>query len=99
MGQRIDVAAPVVVDNVAVFTTDRNLTSMDGEAFDDLDAARERNGFPARLAEALFEGVDGLDHVFVAANSVVARRRDGWDGPAVTRARQVVADLFVHYRD
>jgi len=96
MGQSIEVAA-TVLDDVALFNTDRALTGQDGSSFssdDDLDGS----DFATQLAERLFTEVPAIDHVFVASNQVVVRRPHGWDDHVVDIASRVISDLFLFYR-
>lgn len=95
MGQSIEVEA-TVLDDVALFNTDRALTGQDGSSFssdDELDGS----DFPARLAQRLFAEVPAIDHVFVASNQVVVRRPHGWDGHVVDIASRVISDFFLFY--
>jgi len=96
MGQLIQVEASPMGE-VALFSTDRSLTGQDGvslspEAIDGSDP-------PHDLARRLF-GADALiDHVHVLSNTVSVRRQEKWDEEAVDRAADVIANLFIHYRE
>jgi hypothetical protein len=95
MGQRIEVQA-IVFGEVAVFDTDRSLTGQDGRGF-----TRESDlggvDFASRLAARLFDADEAVAHVFAASSQVVARRAEGWDEASVTRASDVIRELFVFY--
>jgi hypothetical protein len=84
-----------VLDDVALFNTDRALTGQDGSSFssDDLDGS----DFPTQLAQRLFTDVPAIDHVFVASNQVVVRRPHGWDDHVVDIASRVISDFFLFY--
>lgn len=95
MGQSIEVAASVV-DDIAMFDTDRALTGQDGVSFASVDET-DRAEFPAQLAKRLFADVPGIDHVFVASNQVVVRRPHGWDEDVVETASRVISGFFLFY--
>lgn len=97
MGQKIEVAS-TVVDDIAMFDTDRALTGQDGIGFSS-SAELTLDEFPAMLADRLFTGVPGIDHVFVASNQVVVRRPHGWDDQVVATAEQIIANFFLFYPD
>ena len=80
---------------VALFSTDRSLTGQDGVMLspEDEDGADP----PHDLARRLFDADPLIDHVHVLSNTVAARRRESWDDEAVSRAGDVIANLFVHY--
>jgi ferredoxin--NADP+ reductase len=94
MGQLIQVDASPM-GRVAVFSTDRSLTGQDGISFspDSVDGSDP----PHDLARRLFTADRQIDHVHVLSNTVSVRRRQTWDGPAVVRASDVIANLFIHY--
>lgn len=96
MGQPIQVETSVL-DDIAIFHTDRSITGQDGVAF---TAAQDAavDDFPALLANRFFAEIDAVDHVFVASNDVVARRTSGWDGGSVLAdATTIVEEFFVFY--
>lgn len=95
MGQRIEVAASVV-DDIAMFDTDRTITGQDGISFSSAETI-ESTDFAAQLAERLFSEVPGIDHVFVASNQVVVRRPHGWDDRVVETATGVITSFFLFY--
>ncbi len=95
MGQSIEVEA-TVVDDVALFSTDRALTGQDGRSFSSSDEI-DGSDFPAQLAQRLFTAVPAIDHVFVASNQVVVRRPHGWDDNVVDSASRVISDFLLFY--
>ena len=95
MGQQIEIAVPTVIDDVAVFDTDRSLSGQDGESFGRADS--DASTFPAQLAQRVFEADATADHVFVFSNTISIRRREGWSDEALGAAHQVIADFFVFY--
>ena len=92
MGQLIQVDASPM-GRVAVFSTDRSLTGQDGVSFspDSVDGSDP----PHDLARRLFSADGQIDHVHVLSNTVSVRRRQTWDEPAVERASDVIANLFI----
>lgn len=99
MGQAIEITSTTLIDDVAMFATDRAITGQEGSGFDDLEAAEAAATFPARLAARLFEGDDAIDRVFVASNQVVARRREGWSDRSASDAAETISRFFVFYAD
>jgi len=97
MGQPIQVSS-TVIDDIAMFDTDRSITGQDGVDFA-ASGERDPSSFPGRLAGRLFEAVPGVDHVFLASNQVVVRRPHGWDDEVVAAAAKVIADFFLFYPD
>lgn len=95
MGQPIEVAAPTVLDTVAVFDTDRTLGGQDGEAFTPGFEGGET--FPAELALRVFESDPSVDHIFVLSNTVSIRRSQGWDDASLADMTRLIADFFVFY--
>lgn len=95
MGQKIELVASVV-DDIALFDTDRSITGQDGVAFSSSDEV-DGTEVPGQLADRLFQDVPGIDHVFVASNQVVVRRPHGWDDPVVEAASGVISDFFLFY--
>jgi len=95
MGQSIEVEA-TVLDDVALFNTDRAFTGQDGASF---SSSEELDGsdFPTQLAQQLFTAVPAIDHVFVGSNQVVLRRPHGWDDHVVDIASRVISDFFLFY--
>lgn len=94
MGQIINVTTNVL-DDVALFDTDRTITGQDGSAYG--SAAEADSTFPGRLAHRLF-GVDpSIVHVFVASNQAVIRRNGGWPPAALKVASDTISEFFVFY--
>lgn len=94
MGQLIEVDAHPM-DRVALFSTDRSLTGQDGVSLKPGD--RDGSDPPHDLARRLFESDPEIDHVHVLSNTVSVRRLNVWDQPAVDRASEVIANLFIYY--
>ncbi|HEU5113095.1 MAG TPA: ferredoxin--NADP reductase [Acidimicrobiia bacterium] len=94
MGQLIQVEASPL-GAVTLFSTDRSLTGQDGVSL--APGASDGADPPHELARRLFDADDLIDHVHVLSNTVAVRRRESWDEEAVDRARDVIANLFVHY--
>lgn len=80
---------------VALFSTDRSLTGQDGVSLS--PAAADGADPPHDLARRLFSADNQIDHVHVLSNTVSVRRRQTWDDEAVAQARDVIANLFIHY--
>jgi hypothetical protein len=99
MGKPIVVSDASVVDGVLVMGTDRSITGQDGIGFDAPPQGGAADTFSGRLATRLFEGVDGLTHVFVASNQVVVERAGGWDEAATDAAREILSRFFVFYAE
>ena len=97
MGQKIEVGS-TVVDDIAMFDTDRGITGQDGVSFSSGDELAGEE-FPTLLADRLFREVPGIDHVFVASNQVVVRRPHGWDDDVVATAAGVISSFFLFYPD
>ena len=97
MGQLIQVEASPI-GQVALFSTDRSLTGQDGVSLT-RDSLETPDGAdpPHELARRLFDADGLIDHVHVLSNTLSVRRRQTWDDEAVSRARDVIANLFVHY--
>ncbi len=97
MGQTIQVATETLGE-VALFSTDRSLTGQDGAGFG-RDESVVRPTFASRLAERLFEADPNVDHVYVASNQVVVRRRSEWVPETAEAAATVIAEFFRFYPD
>ena len=95
MGQTINVASSVI-DDIAVFDTDRSIAGQDGAAYD-RSTDTDDGTFPGELARRLLAADGSLDHVWIASNQVVARRSGGWDEVALSAAEKVVSELFRFY--
>ncbi len=94
MGQLIQVEASPM-GRVALFSTDRSLTGQDGVSL--TPDTPDGEDAPHELARRLFDADRLVDHVHVLSNTISVRRRQSWDDEAVGRARDVIANLFVHY--
>ncbi len=97
VGQPIELLDRTVVGDVAIFTLDRNLTSMATRSFDEPPQAPGVDDFAAILARRVFEADSGIDRVFVASNAVQVTRSAGWSGPAGQRIGAVITDLYRFY--
>ncbi|MEX2420006.1 MAG: hypothetical protein WD652_06460 [Acidimicrobiia bacterium] len=95
MGQTIKVLGTTVLDGVAIVDTDRSITGQDGSSY--ASAAETSDDFPGQLAARLFEGIEGVNHVFIASNQVVVGRHGGWDDGTLSAASEVVTEFFVFY--
>jgi hypothetical protein len=98
MGQPIQVEA-TQLGEVVIFDTDRSITGQDGAVFSSREEADRSDRFPARLAVRLFDADAGINHVFVASNQVVVRRKGAWGSDQIDAASRVVADFFLFYPD
>ena len=96
MGQVINVEQQRIGDTV-VFSTDRSITGQSGWSFAAGDEIAPDAGFAGELASRLFASDDHIDHVWVASNTTVVRRKDGWSPENVEAATELVADFFVFY--
>lgn len=96
MGQAIEVQA-TVVDDVAIFSTDRSITGQDGVSYDSAEAAGRDDRFPGRLASRLYERDGSLTSVFVASNQVVVRREGGWGEASAAALSDVIEEFFLFY--
>lgn len=97
MGQAIIVEETTVLGDVVIFATDRSITGQDGSRYASAAEARDGDTFPARLAGRLFEADVAIDHIFVASNQVVVRRRGGWVQAVADRAARVIEEFFLFY--
>ena len=95
MGQPMQVLSKTVVDDIAMFATDRGVTGQDGVSIARGDEAAEE--FPDQLAAEVFAVDEGIDHVFVASNQVVVRRPGGWEDELTDRVAEVIVGFFVFY--
>jgi hypothetical protein len=97
VGQTIEVATETLGE-IALFSTDRSITGQDGAGFTrDEDVVRPT--FPAQLAARLFAADPQIDHVYVASNQVVVRRRVAWTEETAGAAAAVIAEFFRYYPD
>ena len=74
MGQPITISGITTEGDIVAFDTDRAVTGQDGAAFSSADEAASSESLPGDLAHQLFAGLEGIEHVFVASNQVVAKR-------------------------
>ncbi len=97
MGQRIEVDSTTVIDDTAVFATNRSLTGTDGEGFGSSEEASSFDTFPARLASELFEADGALTRVYVDQNVLVVARSGAWDDASITSTSKLIEDFFLFY--
>ena len=97
MGQPIESLDRTVVGDVAIFTLDRNLTSMATRSFDAEPTEPGPDDFAAILAGQNFDVDTEVDRVYLAANAVQVTRSAGWSDAAGQRIGDVIADLFRFY--
>lgn len=97
MGQPIEVLSTTILGDVALIDTDRSITGQDGTVYSSRDEVDEE--FPGRLAAEIFDGAEGITHVFVASNQVVAGREGGWDANALEKVTGIVTEFFVFYAE
>ncbi|MCL1593084.1 MAG: hypothetical protein M3132_01870 [Actinomycetia bacterium] len=97
MGQRIEIEDEVVVDDSIILSTDRSLTSADGEGYGSADEATDSGTFAGGLASDLFESSDVITRVYVASNVVVVQRKGGWSADATASTRSIIEEFFLYY--
>ncbi len=97
MGQPIAELDRTTVDGVAVFTLDRNLTSMATRSFDEAPAAPDADDFPSILAARIFAHDPAITRVYAAANVVQVTRPRGWDDDSLDAVAAIITDLFRFY--
>jgi len=97
MGQPIEELDRTTVDDVAIFTLDRNVTSMATRSFDEAPAGPNVDDFAAILAAKIFEIDPAINRVYAAANVVQVTRRRGWDDASGSAVGVVIGDLFRFY--
>ncbi len=97
MGQVISITGTTIVGDTAIFDSDRSISGQDGSGYASVTEAADDATFPGRLAEAIFSSDESVDHVHVASNSVVVKRRDGWDDAATAATSSVISEFFVFY--
>jgi hypothetical protein len=97
MGQSINVTSKPF-DGFCVFSTDRVLTGQDSARFASQEEAADGSGFPALLAERLFEGDEAVANVYVASSDVIVGRSEAWDGAAVDSATETITNLYRFYK-
>ncbi|MGB5380656.1 MAG: hypothetical protein WBO25_06600 [Acidimicrobiia bacterium] len=97
MGQPIVELDRTTVGDVAIFTLDRNLTSMATRAFDEAPADHGTDDFTATLAGRIFASDSDITRIFAASNAVQVTRKSGWDDAAEAYVAAVIADLYRFY--
>ena len=97
MGQPIAELDRTTVGDVAVFTLDRNLTSMATRSFDAAPETPDGDDVPAILAARIFAGDVAVNRVYAAANVVQVTRRRGWDEATLDAVGDTIAELFRYY--
>ena len=95
MGQQIQVSTKTVIDEIAMLSTDRGVTGQDGVSLFRGDEVGD--GFPSALAGEILAADEGIEHVFVVSNQVVARCPDGWDDALLDEIAGVITRFFVFY--
>ena len=96
MGQVINVEHNTVGDSV-VFSTDRSITGQSGWTFTAGEDIPEDSGFAGELARRLFASDASINHVWVASNTTVVRRSNGWTPESLESATEVLSEFFVFY--
>lgn len=86
-----------VVDEVAMFDTDRSLTGMQGEAYSTLDEARSANTYPSQLAERIMLDDGSVLGVYVYSNVVSVNRSGGWNDQSTAKTSDVIKNFFIVY--
>ncbi|MGB5188335.1 MAG: hypothetical protein WBO84_14540 [Acidimicrobiia bacterium] len=97
MGQPIVELDRTTVGDVAIFTLDRNLTSMATRSFDEAPADHGTDDFTATLAGRIFASDSDITRIFAASNAVQVTRKSGWDDAAEAYVAAVIADLYRFY--
>lgn len=97
MGQPIEELDRTTVGDVAIFTLDRNVTSMATRSFDEAPASPDVDDFAAILAAKIFACDPAINRVYAAANAVQVTRRRGWDDASGSAVGVVIGDLFRFY--
>ena len=97
MGQPIEELDRARVGDVAIFTLDRNLTSMATRSFDEAPADPGADDFTASLAGRIFSADSDVTRVYAASNAVQVTRIGGWNDAAEAAVGTVIADLYRFY--
>lgn len=97
MGQPIEELDRTSVGDVAIFTLDRNLTSMATRSFDEAPADPGTDDFTAVLAGKIFAADPDVTRVYAAANAVQVSRPGGWDDGAEAAVGDVISNLYRFY--
>jgi hypothetical protein len=99
----VDVGQPIAeldrttVGDVAIFTLDRNLTSMGTRSFDEAPVDPDGDDFPAILASRILAGDAAINRVYLAANVAQVTRHRGWDDASLDAVGTIIAHLFRFY--
>jgi hypothetical protein len=97
LGQPIEELDRTSVGDVAIFTLNRNVTSMATRSFDEAPADPGTDDFAALLAGRVFAADPAVSHVYAASNAVQVTRSGGWDEATETSVGAVIADLYRFY--
>ena len=97
MGQHIETLDRTNIGDVAIFTLDRNLTSMATRSFDEAPADPGIDDFAAVLAARIFAADADVTRVYAAANTVQVTRTGGWDGAGEAAVATVITNLYRFY--
>jgi len=96
VGQRIQVQ-PTIVDTTAIFDTDRSITGQNGISYASLEDAEGDHRFPGRLAKRILESDGAIESVWVASNTIIVKRGDGWTDAASVSVSDVIEGFFLYY--
>lgn len=99
MGQRIEIDGTTVIDNTAVFSTNRSFTGTDGEGFESGEAASVSGSIAGKLAAELFEADANLTRVYVDQNALIVATKDPWNEAGLGVVSEVIEDFFLFYPD
>lgn len=97
MGQRIEVDSTTMIDDTAVFATNRSLTGTDGEGFASSEEASSSDTFPGKLASELFDSDEALTRVYVDQNVLVMSRSGAWNDASIASTSKLIEDFFLFY--
>ena len=97
LGQPIEELDRTSVGDVAIFTLDRNLTSMATRSFDEAPTDLNTDDFTAALAGRVFRADSAVTRVYAAANALQVTRTGGWDADAEAAVGAVIANLYRFY--
>lgn len=97
MGQSIEILKTSIVDNVAMFDTDRSLTGQDGHNYASQAESESADTFPAQLSARLFGADSAVENVYLFSNAISVARSGGWDTASSSAAGSVIRDFFVVY--
>mgnify|MGYP001818640504 CR=1 FL=1 len=96
MGQPIEELDCTRVGDVAIFTLDRNLTSMATRSFDE-EPTVGTDDYTAALASHIFAADSAVIRVYAAANALQVTRDGGWNNDAVAAVERVITNLYRYY--